>query len=824
MSPDVPLESRPLDVRLVPAALASWGVAAILVGASAETAAGVGWGALLVAFLLLWRHNVRAIRRRTRSSRRPRHRSTFDPRLAAHLLVVLAISVTCLALHAQQRARESPILTAALEWGGSVEARLELTAPLKPRASAGPDGAAQFTGTATLHELTVRGRNAELNVPIRVLAPASWSEVEVGSQQVTTIRLRSTPAGQAEVAFAIATAPPHESAPAPWWQRLGSRLRADLIHATQGLPDHAQGLLPGIAVGDDSRVPAPLKEAMQASSLGHLLAVSGAHVGIILTGVLLIAGALPRLVRAGLGLFVLAFLLVLVGPGASVVRAVAMGLVVLAAGLLGRRSTALAALAAAVIFLVVLDPWIARSTGFILSVAATAGLVLLASRWARALSGRLPPVLATAIAVPAAAQAACLPFIVASDGYLGPYGVIANALVAPVIAPVTVLALLAVVCAPLLPGVAHGLLWLAQGGTWWIEWVARSFQHLPGARVPWPTGITGSALLLAVMAMIWWIARDEGRRRAVTRASRRFGLPFALASAALAVTTVVLLILPGTRTATTDAVSSVLDPSFPPAGWQMVQCDVGQGSALVLATGQPDRAVMVDVGPAGGAAAACLRSLGIRTLDLLVLTHADADHVGSLTAVREVVEIEQVVVPRTTDSRMPELIRDLRADGLIVTELDTESQASRGQVGDLTYRTLWPTPRAVELGTPEDGNDLSLTLWMSTADLTVLIHGDLSAPPQQAMIRMWPDDLPRTPDVLVVAHHGSADQDREALATQQPRIALISVGVDNDYGHPAQSTLEVLEDQGVLIGRTDLCGPMAISLLTDGNLGLAGCR
>lgn len=740
------------------------------------------------------------------------------------MLVLLAISVTCLALHAQQRAREAPILTAAREWGGSVGARIELTSPLRPRAQAGPDGAAQLTGTATLHQLTVRGGSAELNVPIRILAPQSWSAVGVGAQHTTTLKLRATESGQAEVAFAIVTAPPHEFDPAPWWHEMGTRLRADLVRATQGLPDHAQGLLPGIAVGDDSRVPAQLKDAMQASSLGHLLAVSGAHVGIILTGVLLIAGALPRLLRAGVGLLVLAFLLVLVGPGASVVRAAAMGIVVLVAGLLGRRSTALAALAAAVIVLVVIDPWIARSTGFILSVAATAGLVLLAGRWARAMSRRIPPVLATAIAVPAAAQIACLPFVVASDGFLGPYGVIANALVAPVIAPVTVLALLAVLLAPVLPGAAHGLLWVAQGGTWWIEWVARSFHHLPGARVPWPTGLTGSALLLSIIALTWWLARDENRRRSALRASRRLALPLALVSATCAAAVVVLLILPATRTSTTNAVSSVLDPAFPPAAWRMVQCDVGQGSALVLATGESDRAVMVDVGPAGGDAASCVRSLGIRTLDLLVLTHADADHVGDIAAVRDSVAIERVLVPRTTDPRMAELAQDLREDGLNVTELDTESLASRGQVGDLTYRALWPTPRAVELGTPEDGNDLSLTLWISTPELTILIHGDLSAPPQQAMTRAWPDDLPRTPDVLVVAHHGSADQDLVALADQHPRIALISVGADNDYGHPARDTVDVLEGQGVLIGRTDLCGPIAISVLADGDLGMAGCR
>ena len=816
------MTERPLDLRLIPAALASWGAAAILVGHSAGAAAGVGWSALLLAFLALWRHHARSSHRR-RGARGPRHRSTHDPRLAAHLLVLLALSVTALALHAQQRAREAPILATALEWGGAIDVRIELTAPLAPRAGSGPDGAAQLIGSARLQRITARGESAELDVPIRFLAPATWSEVRVGSTQEAEIRLRRSTLGSPEVAFAIVLSAPREASPAPWWHRLGSELRADLVQATDGLPDHAAGLLPGIAVGDDSRVPASLKSAMQASSLGHLLAVSGAHVAIILSGVLLMAGALPRLVRVGLGLGVLAFLLVLVGPGASVVRAAAMGLVVLLGGLLGRRSTALAALAGAVIFLVILDPWIARSTGFLLSVSATAGLVL-PRRWAQGLSQRFPPVLATAIAVPAAAQAACLPFIVSSDGYLGPYGVIANALVAPVIAPVTVLALLAVVLAPFLPGLAHPLLWMAQPGTWWIDWVATSFHHLPGARIPWPSGPAGSALVIAVFLAAWWFLRDERRRLRVHATSRRLALPGAVGTAVIAIFTVVLLTLPGTRSATTDAVSSVLDPRFPPAEWRAVQCDVGQGSALVIATGEPGHAVMVDVGPPGGASAECLRSLGIRQLELLVLTHADADHVGSLSAVRDVVAIDEVLAPRTTDPRMAELINDLRFDGMYVTQVDTEGASAHGQSGEVGYRTLWPTPRAVELGTEEDGNDLSLTLWITTPELSMLVHGDLSQAPQEAMSRAWPPDLPRTPDVLVVAHHGSADQDLAALAAQQPRIALISVGADNDYGHPASGPLEILQAQGTLIGRTDRCGAIAIVGGDGGDLGMAGCR
>ena len=138
-----------------------------------------------------------------------------------------------------------------------------------------------------------------------------------------------------------------------------------------------------------------------------------------------------------------------------------------------------------------------------------------------------------------------------------------------------------------------------------------------------------------------------------------------------------------------------------------------------------------------------------------------------------------------------------------------------------------------EIGQGVDPNELSLTLWITTPELTVLVHGDLGAPAQQAMVRAWPDLLTGPPDVVVVAHHGSPDQDPALLGAAAGRVALVSVGADNDYGHPAASTVATLLGAGALVARTDVCGPIAVSGPPVGQgssrghggvLRLAGCR
>ncbi|MFG3116446.1 ComEC/Rec2 family competence protein [Streptomyces sp. NPDC048197] len=588
-------------------------------------------------------------------------------------------------------------------------------------------------------------------------------------------------------------------------QRVAGRVRAGLREATDGLRPDARALLPGLVVGDTSRVPPDLDEAFRATDLTHLLAVSGSNLTIVLA--LLIGpphlatraerrGLAPRL-RLSLrgtavlgGVLALAFVVVC-RPDPSVLRAAACGLITLLAIGTGRRRSLLPALAAAVLLLVLYDPWLARRYGFLLSVLATGALLLLAPRWSAALQRRrVPPRLAEVLAAAAAAQAVCAPVIVVLAARVGLVAVPCNLLAELAVGPATVLGFAALVTAPFVLPVAKALAWCAGWPTEWIAGVARTGAAFPGAEIGWPGGWVGALVLAAVM-----VALVPFGRRVVRR-------PWLCVLCACAVVLAVCRPAPFTRVIT----------GWPPPGWRAVVCDVGQGDGLVLAAGD-GTALVVDTGPEPHAIDRCLTELGIRRIPLLVLTHFHADHVDGLPGVlrgRSVGAIETTTLQDPPGQA--QFVRETAARARI--PLVRAVPGERRRLGPLGWEVLWPP--AVPFAPVLDGpNDASVTLLVRTGGLTFLLLGDLEPPAQQALLAAHPELA--GVDVLKVAHHGSAHQDPPLMHRLAPRLALISCGTGNPYGHPAPRTIAALRAQGARVLRTDTDGAIAI-LGTPGRL------
>ena len=313
-------------------------------------------------------------------------------------------------------------------------------------------------------------------------------------------------------------------------------------------------------------------------------------------------------------LLTLAFVVVC-RPEPSVIRAAACGLITLLALVTGRRRSLLPALAAAVLLLILLDPWLARDFGFLLSVLATGSLLILAPRWSAALLRRgMRGRLAEALAAAAAAQAACAPVVAVLAAHVSLVAVPCNLLAEFAVAPATVLGFTALAfwrrsrCrSP--RSAAWAASWPAEG----IAALARTGADLPGAEMDWP-GSWGGALLLAFLiatALLLGTRLHVGRH------------PWLCAACVLLVVLAVVRPVPLVRPFT----------GWPPPGWRLVACDVGQGDALALATGRAHTAVVVDAGPDPSAVDRCLRTLGVSSVPLLVLTHFHADHVAGLPGV-----------------------------------------------------------------------------------------------------------------------------------------------------------------------------------------------
>ncbi len=223
--------------------------------------------------------------------------------------------------------------------------------------------------------------------------------------------------------------------------------------------------------------------------------------------------------------------------------------------------------------------------------------------------------------------------------------------------------------------------------------------------------------------------------------------------------------------------------------------------------------MVVDAGPEPAAVDGCLDRLGIETVPLLVLTHFHADHVDGLAGVLDGRSVGELDVSPLADP--PEGEREVAsvaaADGLAPVGAP---YAVGRRVGDVTLQVLWPVPGTPTTG-PGDGstaNDASVVLLVEVAGVRLLLTGDIEPDAQAALARAWPG---LRADVLKVPHHGSRYQDLGFLGGLGARLALVSAGEDNDYGHPAPETLAALADTGAEVLRTDLDGDLAVVVRGD---------
>ncbi len=248
-----------------------------------------------------------------------------------------------------------------------------------------------------------------------------------------------------------------------------------------------------------------------------------------------------------------------------------------------------------------------------------------------------------------------------------------------------------------------------------------------------------------------------------------------------------------------------------PDDWAVVACDVGQGDAVLLRDpAVPDEVMLVDTGDSERALLECLDAFGVHRISLLVLSHDDRDHVGALGAVLARTEAALVApTSRGQNEEAREPLRGLRAAGVPV-EIGAAGLSSVNESG-LRWRVLAPAAES----TPATTNDASLVLQVHTGSTSVLLLGDTGEDAQRTLLRY---EGRIQADVVKVAHHGSRDQ-HDALTQQLgARWALVSVGADNSYGHPASSTLAGLNEAGGHILRTDRHGSIALVPRPDGAL------
>ena len=558
---------------------------------------------------------------------------------------------------------------------------------------------------------------------------------------------------------------------------IADRVRAEIADSlAPGVGGEQRAVIAAVVLGEDEGLSPELRDRFRASGLYHLLAVSGQNVAYVVAGMLALAWLLgiSRWIGELGALAAVGGYLMAVGWQPSVLRAGVAGGLASLAWLAGRPRDRWYFLLVGAAVLLAWNPYTFLEPGFQLSFGAVGSIFLLVPRIEAWLAGYpVPRGLATVLAVSIACGGVTAPILMLHFQAAPLFTVASNAVAGPVVAPLLGLALLSTALEPVLPEAAAALAWLNGWLAAYLAGCARFFGALPHAQLTsWKAlaALAGLALLAFILARL---PPPRGRRAAV-------------------LLVMLAIVVAGWRLRPED-------PPPPPSGLRLVMLDVGQGDGILLQT--KAGAVLVDEGPPEAHVATQLRALGVRRLTALVVTHPHRDHVGGAAEVVDSLPVGFVLDPlEPTDS--PDeaaLQREARERGVRVVPARV---GERYDLGELHIRVLWPDGPGLR---GEDPHEHGVVLLASYGHFDALLTGDSESP---VTLPLRPPEV----ELLKVAHHGSSDDGLgELLQLVRPKIALISVGEGNDYGHPAPSTMTVLTSYpGLAVYRTDEDGRITV--------------
>ncbi len=590
------------------------------------------------------------------------------------------------------------------------------------------------------------------------------------------------------------------------------RTRSLQIGTTYSLATRA--LLQAITLGNTANLTPAQKQTFRITGLAHLVAISGAHIAILSAGLWKIIGQRYAVITAGLSGSFLYVLITLVGASSSVMRAGVMAYLVFLSLILRRKSHALNNLSMAIIVISLGAPDLAKSLGFQLSVLATGGLILLlpivqvklndiftyrssaTSRAAKLLGSAM---LSKSVALPLVAGTVTLPLVLAIQSEFSLLGVIANLLAAPVLPPLLISGIMAALISPLNLALANIVAIPAIYAVQWVQYVANKIAQFQGLIFS-TASVLGiyTFLILAIIGGGYYLKQRKIRafyafpvREKTPDAGGCRGSNLLHVSKKFYQKNVIIFLAALLVTFLTLGLPIRLNAWKQNDKWELVQCDVGQGSGLLLRLNS--KTILIDVGPPTSNISHCLDNAKVQHLDLLIISHLDLDHVGAVKEVVEKVSIDKVWLspnqhPHYRYQNLQELLRQHQIPLQIV-------QAGASYGPELTVLA----PIRPLLG-EDDTNTDSLVLSAQLTELKVLVLSDVPSQVQDQI-------KTGVHDVVIVAHHGAADQSDRLAKQVQPQVSIVSVG-ENSYGHPHPKALKVWK--APLIYTTQKCGEVRI--------------
>ncbi len=559
----------------------------------------------------------------------------------------------------------------------------------------------------------------------------------------------------------------------------GVRTRAQRA-LTARLPQPEGALLRGMVLGDDAALSVGERDRLRRSGLGHLVAASGANVALLAVlalaaCALLGVGMRPRLVAVAA---LIALYVPLAGAGPSIRRAGVMGVAGIVATLSSRPQNRLHVLLLAAVVTLALDPRSVGDPGWQLSFAAVAAIAVLGAPLLDLLRERgVPAGLAEGAALTLAATIGTTPVSAAAFGTVSLAGIPANVAAAPLVGPITWLGMSASCAAQVWPAAGAWIAWTAALPLAAVLAIGRAGAGLPAAQIHAGIPAALGAACAAGGLVLWSPARRVGR----------------WAAPLLVVALTFAIVLTRPRPVAGPAAGVV----------RLAFLDIGQGDATLIQS--EGHSMLVDSGPPDGPVTGRLRHLGIRHLDVLVGTHAQADHIGGSGRVLGAMPVSAVLDGRD-GIREPQGDEMARAAAATGARIIAAQAGQTIRIGAATAEVLSPPRRDGPPAPGADPNQRAIVLRVTGGGLRLLLTADAESDV------LTPLDAGPV-DVLKVSHHGSADDGlARLLGSLRPRLAVIEVGRGNTYGHPTPATLGTLRRAGVRTLRTDLDGTVVVDI------------
>ena len=564
-----------------------------------------------------------------------------------------------------------------------------------------------------------------------------------------------------------------------WWPVRARHALMDRI--SRLFTGDTAALLCGILTGEKTALPTKIQSDLSEAGIYHILAVSGMHCGFLALFLEAITFRRRRL-SALVTIPALAFYALVTGGSPSVVRACIMLSFLRLAPLFRRDNDPPTAMAAALGCILLQNPFAAASVSLQLSFGAVAGLLWLTPRLYQFLTGekkhgKVYRYTAASLSATAGALVFTAPLSAWYFGFFVLVSPLSNLLCLAAVGALFCVGLIAVLASFLFFPLGAAAALPADLLSRYILLICGLLSHLPY-----------HALYTVNPYLGWWMVFLY---LAFFLARRRHGRQYA-AAAILCALTLGYAIKLGQLRYTGAAVDALM-------------LDAGQGACMLLES--DGTSALVDCGgdgfpDAGDLAADYLATMGCTSLDYLILTHYDADHVNGVETLLSRIDVKQVLVPDTGDDTLirAQVLSALEASHIPVSSI---RQVESFLLGDGQI-TVYPP-----VGSGND-NEQGLTVLCESSSGRLLVTGDMDAATERALLAQY--TLPRI-DVLAVGHHGAASSTSETLLkTLEPETALISVGEHNPYGHPDESVLLRLSRLGVAVCRTDKQGTIHVTL------------